>query len=165
VHKAGLVVFAFGCPSTIRSNVMLMDGAIAWHAQYGGPIYTQEDIDLPNIGQFDVKYIGQLPDQPPSTLRIAREAIVWARNCCLEELHIRAAAPHMSRCLRDLAIAKHEQRSLVSLVESSYPDRIPFDDWFCPDSTQPRVRTFHDWEGREKILRVMPVWLYKLIAS
>jgi hypothetical protein len=39
------------------------------------------------------------------------------------------------------------------------------DKWFCPDSDQPRVRTRKEWDKREKILKRMPFFIYKMVAS
>lgn len=166
MSKTGLVVFAFGCPSTIYSNEVLANLALQWWKLYRGLIFSQEDVPISMHLPHSVRLIGQLPDQPPSTLKIAREAMYWARDDArLQELHVLAARPLLERCLRDLELAKAEQRSLITITECSSPDQIPFDQWFCRDSQLPQTRSLDAWERRERVIRRMPIWLYKLMAS
>lgn len=161
----GIVVFAFGTPATINSNHLLADIACQWSHQESAPIFTQADIKFPPSFTGSVTYCDELPNHPPPTLKIAREAMAWATAQGLDELCIVAAEPHFTRCLRDLRVARREQRASVRLIRAFPPNSIESENWFCPDSTQPRTHSLWDWEKREMILRHLPVWLYKLVAS
>jgi hypothetical protein len=44
-------------------------------------------------------------------------------------------------------------------------EQYPEDLWYCPHSTQKRTRSREAWEKRELVLRLMPFWIYKRVAS
>jgi hypothetical protein len=163
-NTIGIVVFAFGSPENIFPNRFLANAAIAQARRFGVDIFTQRDIPI-NDKDIKVEYIKE-NDFPPPTLRIARAAVRWAKKKGFKQLRVIAAKPHMWRCIRDLQYAIKEigiQGSLGALP--IHLREIPEDEWFDLKSTQKRTRSARAWWKRERIIRRMPMWLYKLVAS
>lgn len=72
---------------------------------------------------------------------------------------------HLRRCVRDL---KHEARKAKTHIEICVCEDIDTYDegeWFCPDSSQRRTRSRRDWQTRERILMLMPMFVYERVAS
>jgi len=165
--RSGVVAFAFGAPDSIYSNYIIGVIAAMKAEECGASIYTQADICIEAVfSSIEVEYTEEELGNPPPTLRIARGAVLWAKKHGVRELWIAAAKPHLWRCVRDLKYATREASEAITVyvcerVESSRED----EDWFCPDSTQERTRSREAWEKRERIVRWMPMWLYKRVAS
>ncbi|MFA5051073.1 MAG: hypothetical protein WC499_03090 [Patescibacteria group bacterium] len=163
-EKSGIVAFAFGTPFTISSNKEISRIASQKALELEVPVFTQLDIRVEP--EVHVEYIGGEFNDPPPTLRIARAAVKWAKEKEIKNLLIVAAKPHLWRCKRDLvqAILEAEAKIEVWVCDeeiNSYPE----DSWFCPDSTQERVRSRKLWNKRERILNFLPFFLYKLVAK
>lgn len=164
--RRGIVAFAFGVPDTIRSNRSIAFVATFKARQLNAPIYTQADVKIfdPSVLVF---HTPEEPNSPPPTLRIARGAVSWAKHPDnrLTELWVVAAKPHLWRAERDLRQAVREAGGgiIVRICEEikQYPER----DWFCSDSTQERTQSQKAWDGRERVLKVMPFFIYKRVAS
>lgn len=164
MSRLGIVVFAFGTPATINSNCLLADIARLWSNQKSAPIFTQADIKFPPSFTGSVTYCDESTNHPPPTLKIAQEALAWATTQGLDELCIVAAEPHFTRCLRDLRVARRERRASVRLIRAFPPNSIESENWFCPDSASPRTRDASRWQLTERVLNLLPVWLYKIVA-
>lgn len=163
MKTTGIVAFAFGAPETIRSNQRIAQIASQKARELGAPVYTQLDIHVePGI---EVEYTEEKSGQPLPTLRIARGAVQWANQRGFKELWVVAAKPHLWRALRDVKQVVHEAGDWIEVRACKEIEQYPEDSWFCPDSTQDRVRTREAWDKREKVFRLMPFFLYKLIAS
>lgn len=163
MKTTGIVAFAFGAPDTIRSNQCIARIASNRARQLGGLVYTQLDISVePDI---EVEYTEEKPGNPPPTLRIARGAVQCAKRHDLSEFWIVAARPHLWRCKRDLVYAVNEAGIQIKVRVCKEVERYPEDEWFCLDSIQARTRSRHNFQNRELILKLMPMFLYKLIAS
>lgn len=158
----GVVVFAFGTPATISSNERLARIASDRARRLVAPVYTQRDILVG--AEQRVQYIEE-EGSPPPTLRIARGAVQWAIERGINHLLIIAARPHLRRVLRDVRKAVREARVEIEVYSCSEIENSKESSWFCPDSKQPRVRSAINWYPREVILRWMPFFLYKLLAS
>ncbi|HWA64378.1 MAG TPA: hypothetical protein VG866_00770, partial [Candidatus Paceibacterota bacterium] len=77
-----------------------------------------------------------------------------------------AALPHLWRCERDLRAAVREARADITVRICEEIRTVGGEEyWYMPDSTQPRVRSAKEWLKREKILLMMPFFLYKRVAS
>ncbi len=161
--KVGIVAFAFGVPETIRSNQRIAQIASQKARELGAPVYTQLDIRVES--GIEVNYTDEKPGNPPPTLRIAQGAIQWAEQRRLNELWVAAAEPHLWRCVRDLTQSVREAGVPIAICVCQKIYRFPENEWFCPDSTQLRTRSRKDWQGRERILKLMPFFVYKLVAS
>ncbi|MBI2010933.1 MAG: hypothetical protein HYS89_01725 [Candidatus Colwellbacteria bacterium] len=159
----GIVAFAFGAPSSIRSNQLI--GQIATGEAWGlkAPIYTQLDIHIES--GVEVTYADEKPGEPPTTLRIARGAVGWAKQRGLTELWVAAAAPHLWRAWRDLRKAVREAGGGIHVRPCPEIELYPWNGWFSADSTQQRTRSEKTWNRRERVLKLMPFWLYKRVAS
>ncbi len=161
-----MVAFAFGAPSTIRSNRWIARTAQEKAGELNAPVYTQLDIRVEE--GIQVEYTEEEPGNPPPTLRIARGAAEWAKRRNLTSLVVVAAKPHLWRALRDVkeavreagAGAKIEVRACKEEIEQ-YPEGL----WYCPDSTQERTRSETAWKRRERLLKAMPLFIYKRIAG
>ncbi len=164
MEMVGIVAFAFGAPDTIRSNQWIAQIASQKARELNAPVYTQNDVQVES--GIEVKYTDEEPGNPPPTLRIARGAIQWAKQQGFRELWIAAAKPHLWRCKRDLVQAAREARVQITVRICCKEIELFFEnEWFCPDSTQPRTRSRKNWQDRERVLKLMPFFLYKLIAS
>lgn len=162
----GIVAFAFGMPATIQPNRRIAKIAAEKAHELNAPIYTQLDIRVPLESGVQVEYIeGEKLGSPPSTLRIARGAIEWAKRNQITDLFIVAAKPHLRRVLRDIEKAARENKVRIKVHPSEEIEQYPADSWFSPDSIQKRTRSRKVWIIRECILNLMPFFLYKRIAS
>ncbi len=161
--KAGVVAFAFGAPANIRSNVRLAEIATKKACELDAAIFTQRDVWI--VLGTEVEHADEQSGNPPPTLRIARGAVRWAMTMGISELFVAAAEPHLQRCLRDLRYAVQE----AGLSIPVWPCKVIYsyleEEWFCLDSTQKRTQSKEAWEKRERILRCMPMFLYKIVAS
>ena len=161
--NVGIVAFAFGVPDTIRSNWLIAEIASEKAQKLGAPVYTQLDVRIkPGI---EVEYTNEEPGFPPPTLRIARGAVQWAKRNGFKDLVIIAAKPHLWRVRRDVKQAIYESGARIEAYVCKEMDQYPEGYWYCPDSTQERVRSREAWNKRERILKFMPFFIYKRIAS
>ncbi len=160
---SAVVAFAFGTPKTILSNQII--GELASKQAYDEeiPVYTQYDV--PIIKGVRTTYADEKIGTPPPTLRIARGAVAWAKYRLINHFYVVAAKPHLWRAVRDLERATQEYRVPIEIQVCPEIELYPETSWFCADSTQERVRTPKDWNKRERILKLMPFSIYKLVAS
>jgi uncharacterized SAM-binding protein YcdF (DUF218 family) len=159
--KVGIIVFAFGAPKTIRSNLILAEIAVKKSKELKAAIFTQRDIVISE--EMNVEYIKE-KDKPPSTWQIAQAAIAWASKNAIEEIYVVAASPHLPRVLRDMrmAISINGAKIKVEVAEEIflYSDN----DWYCPESIQLWTRSKIYWKIRETILIHLPFSLYRLLS-
>ncbi|HXF43974.1 MAG TPA: hypothetical protein VNK70_00670 [Candidatus Paceibacterota bacterium] len=163
MKTTGVVAFAFGVPETILSNRRIAEIASKNARELNGRVYTQLDIRIED--DVPVEYTEEEPGNPPPTLRIARGAVQWAKRRGLTELWVVAAKPHLWRALRDLQQAVREDGVQIEVRVCKEIERYPEDSWFCPDSVQKRVRSREAWNKRECIIKLMPFFVYKRVAS
>lgn len=161
IGQKGVVAFAFGVPYTTQANRQIRDIA----ARGSAPIFTQQDIQFPDIWNMDVTYCEEKVGEPPPTLRIAREAVRWAIKMGIDQITVVAAQPHLSRAMRDMKMAVREWGANILVVKSREVGLYHEDSWYSPESTQARARSARAFLPREYILRLMPRWLYKKLAS
>jgi len=170
LNNTGIVTFAFGAPAGINSNIILarLTKVLAKELkELVVPIFTQFDIQLGLEPDLDVQRVKEVADQPPPTLRIARQAVKWAKQRNIKTLYVLAAKPHLWRALRDIkqAIRESGEERNIEIRTYGRAEQLPKDSWFCPDSTQERVRSRKAWNKREWLLKILPFWIYKKIAS
>lgn len=163
MKNAGIVAFAFGVPDTIRSNRRIARIASQKAREFNAPVYTQ--LDVPVEPGIEVKYTDEEFDNPPPTLRIARGAVQWAKRRGFKKLWIVAARPHLRRAFRDVKEAAREAGGKIAIRACKEIEQYPEDSWFCPDSTQDRVRSRKSWNKREQVLNLLPFFIYKRIAK
>lgn len=161
--KSAILAYAFGVPSTIRSNQLIADIASKKATALGSAtVYTQLDIvPWPTVKTVRVK---EEPGKPPPTLTIARWGVKQAQEDRVTELWVVGSKPHIWRCLRDTEYAIKEIHAPIRVRYCDEVYSYSEDVWFCPDSTQQRTQSKENWEGREKILEKIPVWMYKLVT-
>jgi hypothetical protein len=163
LKKIGIVAFAFGVPKTIVSNQRIAQIASQKALELNAPVYTQLDVAV-GLG-IEVTYTEETPGNPPPTLRIARGAVKWAMQYKIAELMIVAAKPQLWRALRDVKQAVREAKAQIEVRACEEIEQYPEYFWFCPDSTQDRVQSREAWDKRERILKLMPFFVYKRIAK
>ncbi|MDP3947728.1 MAG: hypothetical protein Q8Q41_03505 [bacterium] len=163
MSTSGVVAFAFGSPKTIRSNLLIGEIASECARALVAPVFSE--LNVPFVSGIDVTLTEEVPGSPPPTLRLAREAVRWAVVRGINILHVAAAEPHLWRCLRDLVGAVLEAKMDIRIAACERISRHPRTVWFCPESEQIYTASAHEWEKRERILRLMPLVLYKVIAS
>lgn len=162
-RSVGVVAFAFGSPSSIASNEAIAKIASAKAKEFGAIVFTQWDVSVePSI---EVAHIYEHRGKPPPTLRIARWMIVRAAREGLQELWLVAATPHLWRCRRDLEYAVHEVKAQIKINACEGIEQYPDATWFCTDSTQKRTQSRKNWQVRERILKWLPMFVYKLVAN
>ncbi len=163
--KRGIVAFAFGVPATIRSNRRIGEMTSKTALKFAAPVYTQRDIQV-ELG-VSFAWTEEEPGNPPPTLRMARGAVQWAKhpNNRFVELWVVAAKPHLWRCMRDMKAAVQEAGGGIVVRACEEIEQVPEDEWFCSDSTQERTQSRQAWEKREWIVRFMPFFIYKHVAS
>jgi len=161
--EIGIVAFAFGVPDTILSNRRIAKIASEKAQELKAPVYTQLDIRIES--EIEVEYTNEKPGNPPPTLRIARGAVRWAKRLGFKELWVSAAKPQLWRCLRDLEQAVREVDMQIKVRAFKEIKQYSEEEWFCSDSTQERTRSREVWDKRERILKLMPFFLYKYIAK
>ena len=174
--KWGIVAFAFGEDAHIRANEQIAR-AVAWEARILASkskypkdvvgVFTQSDIDVNGLGLgMPILYAQQAEGSlPPPTLRIAREAVNWACLNSVSILLVVAAKPHLRRALRDTRMAIREIGADIEVMSATSVSGYLTKSWFCPDSLQERTRSRLKWWPREIILRLMPFFIYKRVAS
>ncbi|PIU01413.1 hypothetical protein COT68_03365 [bacterium (Candidatus Torokbacteria) CG09_land_8_20_14_0_10_42_11] len=164
METKGIVAFAFGVDGKILPNLELAKIASDKAEELKAPVYTQSDIIIIRKG-IEVVYIKEEPDNPPPTLRIARGAVKWAERQGITELWVAVARPHSWRAMRDMEEAVRETGAqiAVQICEEIYD--VPASEWFCPDSTQTRTRSWWRFWPREAVLQLLPFWIYKRVAS
>ena len=183
IEKRAVVAFAFGAPSNLVSNKRIAEIAVKKAIELASPayirqalIYTQRDVHFsyslrrvmaPNVSAFvDVQYTAERAEgRSPPTLRIARGAVAWAKRLGIGELWIVAAKPHLWRCKRDLEYVIREAKAQIRIYVCEEIASSRDDEWYCPESTQPRACSKEAWRKRERILELTPMFIYKLIAS
>lgn len=163
MKKALVVAFAFGTPADIKSNKCIARFASRLARKLEAPVYTQRDVPIRYKGR--VMYTDETHGNPPPTLRMARGAMRFAKELGAQEIWIVAAKPHLERCRRDIREAASEIRFDPQIPYCEESMKYRWDSWFCPDSTQKRTRSKDAWERRERILRLMPFFIYKHVAS
>ncbi len=163
MKKSGVLAQAFGVPSSILSNRLIAEMASKKARSLKCPVFTQADIRVDE--GIEVIYCTEEPGNPPPTLRICREAVQWAQKNGIGELWIACAQPHLRRVMRDLEYAIREAKVSITVRVCEKIYHHPEEKWYCPDSTQSRTRSEKEWKKRERILRWMPMFLYKLVAS
>lgn len=161
--KTGIIAFAFGVPEIILSNRLIAELASRKARELNCRVYTQRDICIER--GIPVEYAKEEQDNPPPTLRIARGAVQWAKRYRITEMVVVAAKPHLWRALRDLRRAIRESGVQIEVQACPEIERYPEVSWFCLDSTQDRVRTRKAWNKRERILKLLPFCIYKVIAG
>lgn len=163
MKTAGIVAFAFGAPETIRSNQRIAEIVSKKARELDAPVYTQLDIRVaPGV---HVEYTSEEPGNPPPTLRIARGAVQWAKRNRFTELWVVAAKPHLWRALRDVSRAIRENGAKIEVRACKEIEQYSEDSWFCSNSTQERVRSREVWDKRERVLKLIPFFVYKHMAS
>ena len=159
----GIVAFAFGTPDSIFPNWRIAQITLRKARELDGRVYTQLDIRVEK--GVPVEYTEEEPGNPPPTLRIARGAVQWAKQHRLTELWVVAAKPHLWRVLRDVQQSVQEDGALIEVHVCEEIKQYSKDSWFWPYSTQKRTRSWKNWWPRELILRLMPFFIYKRVAS
>ena len=158
--KEGIIVFAFGQPSTISSNLQLAHSAMHMTNTEIKNIFTQRDIVTISYSiRIKIEYVEE-HEKPPSTLFIAEKSLEWAKKLGLKKVYVVAASPHEWRCLRD--VKKVYSGTKIRVVLHKMPQKRSF--WYNRDSTQARTRSWLLWWPREILLRLLPFFIYKRVA-
>ncbi len=170
ITPIGVVVYAFGTPYSNTSNQWLVSEVRKIYMHFNSIlVYTQNDIQF--IGaefqdrQDGITYFPQgAREEAPPTLRIARGAAQWARGR-MKRIIVVAAKPHLPRALRDTRAAFKEAVVNIRIEPWSDIAYTSYNAWFDPKGTQIRAASRGHWERRERILRGMPYFLYRIVAK
>jgi hypothetical protein len=166
----GVIVYAFGTPYSNTSNQWLVSEVRKIYMHFNSILmYTQNDIQFIGEGfqnlRDGITYFPQgAGEAAPPTLRIARGAAQWARGR-VKKIIVVAAKPHLPRALRDTQNAFKEAVVNIPIEPWSDIAYTSYNTWFDPNGTQIRAASRKHWEGRERILRLMPYPLYRIVAK
>lgn len=161
--NAGIVAFAFGTPCTILANKRIAEIAAKKSRELNAPVYTQLDVCIE--AGIRTTYTQEDPGNPPPTLPIAQGAIRWANQQGVKELWIVAAKPHLWRALRDTRQAIREAKAQIGVHVCTEIEQYPEDSWFCPDSGQTITQSRKSWERRDRAIKLMPFFLYRMVSA
>lgn len=160
--------FAFATPASAFVNQVLRHRVVDIYNEQAGEvnIFTHCDLGdlLPPIVRMRMQMTREEEGKPSTTLRMAREAVAFARKYRMTEIRVVAAKPHMWRCLRDIAKAMEEAKINLPIIREDF-ERMSWFAWFHKSSTQPRTRSPWAWLQRDVLLWLMPWKMYKRIAS
>jgi hypothetical protein len=157
--KVAIVAFSFGAPATIRSNQCLAQIVSRKAVELNALVFA--DYDIPIGPEVEAEFM----EGSSSTWQFARSAVKWAIHQEITEFLVVAAEPRLWRCRRDLDQAIKIAKAKINLFSCLETKQFSEADWYCHDSTQLRTRTRYNWEKREGIVRQLPFFIYKLIAS
>lgn len=170
--KMLIIVQAFGVPHSIWANELLAQIALRKISELGDSeiyIYTQLDIqfrDKDIEGVKKVERINERPGKPPSTFRIVRGAVDYAIKNKIGEIYLVCAGRlHGWRCGRDLVEVVKEMNCSADIHFCQESLIYPKSSWVSADSTQVRTQSLLKWYSWEIPLRIMPFWMYKIIAN
>jgi hypothetical protein len=165
MKKFGVVVFAFGLPSSLVPNQILANVAVRNALDKKADIFAQPYTKV-RSRMVHVDYTEEPDNKPLSTLQVARAAVDWAERNHLTDIEVVAAKPHLPRVMRDLRNTIAEKLSSIRICPArqmrGWSDR---DVWFSESSLQPWTRNAVAWDRRERILLLMPFWFYRRITA
>jgi len=162
--KSGILAFAFGAPKTILANQLIAQIATQKAYELKAPIYTQLDIQIKDKN-VKVDFIKEQVSKRPSTLKISEKAIQWAENKNITDLWIVAASPHLWRCARDVSYIVDKKNLKINIHLCKKINIYPESSWFCINSIQKRTQSKKNWKRRERIIRLIPFYIYKFITA
>lgn len=161
-EKTLVLAFAFTTPPHMPSNVRIARLALKSALGLDQAIFTQADLPVDSLQGLEIARVKEgSGKRPPSTLRIAQEAVKYAQAGGFTSLLVIAAKPHLPRCLRDARLA-----TKGTGITCQFPDEVMKSDyrgWFCRD------QIYHRSPGlfwiREKMLIWSPFWLYESVTA
>ncbi len=162
--KTGIVAFAFGLPPQIKANRMIALIVEQKAMELKIPIYTERNIPLQET-EIQVAYIRHKPGVAVETLRLAREAVLWAGRNQLTKLLVVAAKPHVKRSMRDLTHIIQKEGISLELEEVQEIDSYSYNEWFSPESVLPHARLPWLWRLREVFFKWLPMPLYEFLVK
>ncbi len=161
--KSAVIAFAFSIPWKIKPNIILAEIASRKAQNFNIPIYTQKDIFI--NPKLEPVYIQDLLNGPPSTLQISFWANYWAQKEKIEKFYVVAARPHIERCLRDLKYVAKKKSLEIEFCVCKEVYQHSEEVWYCLRSEQKHTQTKINWQKRERIIRLLPMWFYKSIST
>jgi hypothetical protein len=164
--RNGILAFAFGEGTGTFANATINYITCTSRSRLlGAPIFTQRDVAVSSDTTIASCAKQAREDPPPPTLRIAREAVYWARFNGITKLFIVAAPPHLWRAIRDTKKAIREIGADTEVVAlTAQINEISSKAWYC-QNPQPRTTSRLKWWPREITLRLMPFWFYKRVRG
>ncbi len=171
-NKEAVIVFAFGCPSRIESNIILSYIALNKVKELEEKnkvaiIFTQYDVAIPEEN-IKVKVVrpNEIMNNPFTTYELSIKAIEWAVKNEIKKLWIVAAPCHFTRCLRDITYVTEQKKAKIKfqtcqeIYQKTYSN-----DWFCKGSKEWWTRSSWLWWPREIMLLLTPIYFYKKITT
>ena len=144
----GLVVFSFGSPNWLNSNLRLAESALELSATHNiEHIICQRWIKF-NFSSPRVLVCEEERDSSDSTLNFSYQVVRWCREKNINKLYVIAAPPHRKRCVRDLSNLFYEANIKVNLEEYRGDDSLVGEIWFNSESTKSSTKNFYFWWGR-----------------
>ncbi len=162
--NTGITAFAFGNPAKLTSNSTLAFIAMLEAERLHTEIYTEADIEI-TTQRIPVTKFKPASGKQPSTLQMAQDAVLWAKDNNYDELIVVAARLHIWRCIRDLKKSSLEAGLSLKITACPIVKQYPIRWWLSEDSKQKRTRSLSNWMIREMVLRVLPFSIYKKITG
>ena len=162
-----VIVFAYGKGEKMNATLGAWANNIvdAFGSPIGTNVYTQFDMApfLKTIEGVSFAYEGS---KYLSTYGIVKQFSEAVKGHGYYKVAVIAAPQHMKRCLRDL-YAEGFKCYVDSNNKFFLPKGVSLDDesfWYNQDDPQKYVRSPKNWWKRERILRMLPFVLYKILA-
>ncbi len=155
----GVAAFAFGQPETLASNRVIQESARSVAVEHRAQIFAQSGV-IP-----DVALVARFEDPEAPTFQVARSAVLWAMSWKIDRLIAVCAPSHRRRVERDLWYWVRQEKANILVMASAKPRLLDDSIWFCRRSTQWWTRTRRAWEWRERVLLLLPMWLYKIVTG
>ena len=159
----GIVAFAFGGPGTTEPNRIIAGFSSEDARKFSCGVYTEYDVWIDP--EIIVEYIKREQKSPPSTLQIARGAIMWAKKYGINELRIVAAKPRLKRAMRDVKKAIQDARASINVCACQGIQEFSEDIWYDSSSRQNKTRSPRSWKIAEAVLEKLPFFIYERIHN
>ncbi len=143
---ANNIVDTFGSPNRRRIN-----------------LYTQLDM-TPFVETIQISFAHE-GKKYLSTYGIVKQFSEAVKDRGYHRVAVIAAPQHIKRCVRDLYAEGFS--CYVDTGKFFLPKGASLEDesfWYNPDDPQDQVRSHKNWWRRERILRILPFVLYKILA-
>ena len=163
MDRIGIVAFAFGLPPRTITNKIIAYIASQNADRCRAPIYTETNIPV-DVAKRISWHPGNF-GEPVALLDLAMGAAEWAEKNSLDKLLVATAKPALGRAMRDLKHALNERGVSIKVEPCIEIDFYYRGVWFSPESVLARSRFPLVWWSREIILRFLPMFLYKRVAS
>lgn len=154
-----ILAFAFGTSDLVNWQIAQQVDLLA--KEYSVPVIAQEEVATRMYVKAEV-VIAPSQEVCLSTLHICRQFESGANQRHWNKVLVVAAPPHQKRCVRDLGMLGFGAQTETGALTEWF---TYWQWWYDKTSHQRWTRGPLRWWLREIPLRLLPWWLYKLVAG